>query len=212
MTVQADGVETPPPYPARLEITRPEQQRRLTNFPLLVGDIIRLVLLAPHLLLLLILYFAQIAAFFLSTFAIVFTGRYPRGLFKLQVGVIRWQTNVTAYLLHLTDEYPPMDLEERTDPHLRIEIDYPEHPSRWLNSPFLGFLAKFILLVPHQLIVSALSSLASVLVFIALFAILFTRSFPAGLYALVVVYLRYQLRVTAYQYAFTDRYPPFSFS
>jgi hypothetical protein len=58
---------------------------------LFIGTLIRLVLLTPHFLMLWVLSYVQWAAFLLIPFAILFTGRYPRGLFKLSVGILRWQ-------------------------------------------------------------------------------------------------------------------------
>ena len=210
----ATSMETAAPeagaYPIRLTIERPDTQARLTNFPLFIGTLIRLVLLLPSLLVYYYLATAAGVAFWLSLWGILFTGRYPRGLFKLQVGALRWGMNVSAYLFHLFDPYPPMDLDQRPDRELILEVDYPERPSRWLNLPF--FPLKFVLAIPHLLILMALYFLAGVVVFIAQFVILFSGSFPAGLHSLVVGYLRWQVRTTGYLYAFTDKYPPFSLS
>ena len=202
----------PPAYPVRLSITRPETQRRLTNFPLFIGTLIRLVLLIPSYAILSLLYYLQFLAYFYATFVILFRGRYPRGLFKMQVGAMRWGANVQAYFFHLFDPYPPMDLDQRPDRELQLEVDYPESPSRLLNAPVLGLLIKAILAIPHLLILNAFGFLAGVVVFIGQFAILFTGSFPAGLHGLVVAYLRWTYRVYGYLAGFTDKYPPFSTS
>ena len=209
-TLQAEAEA--PAYAVRLTIERPSQQRRLTNFPLFIGDLLRFVLLIPHQLMLIFLVSAQYLAYFMATFVILFRGRYPVGLFKFQVSVLRWQANVAAYSLHLFDEYPLLDMDQRPDRALRFEVDYPERPSRWLNMPFLGILIKLTLTLPHLLILYALGLLASVIVFIAEFVILFNRTFPAGLYNLVVGYLRWSNRVYGYLSGFTDKYPPFSLS
>jgi hypothetical protein len=67
-------------------------------------------------------------------------------------------------------------------------------------------------LTPHWFILIALWFLAGAVVFLGQFIILFTGSFPPGLHELVVAFLRWSYRVTGYLFAFTDRYPPFSFS
>ncbi len=71
---------------------------------------------------------------------------------------------------------------------------------------------KFILAIPHFIVLIALYFLAGVVVFIAQFIILFSGSFPPGLHGLVVGYVRWSTRVSGYVSAFTDRYPPFSLS
>lgn len=197
-------------YPVSLDISRPERQRKLTNLPLGIGTFIRLVLLVPSLALLYQLISALWLAYLGATFVILFRGRYPRGLFKLLLGSLRWQTNAYAYFLHLFDEYPPLDLDQRPESKLQLSAPYPEHPSRWLNAPALGLAIKLVLAVPHLIILMALYFLAGVVVFLAAFAILFSGSFPAGLHQMVVGTLRWNVRVTAYLYGFTDRYPPFS--
>src|SRR5262245_8696851 len=109
----ADIPPSPPPpemttadgdfYPVNLWVTRPASQSRITNFPFFIGTIIRAFLAIPHAI---ILYFLQIVAsivFFIATFAILFTGKYPRGLFNFFIGYMRWSTRVNGYLFHLYD-------------------------------------------------------------------------------------------------------------
>lgn len=74
----------------------------------------RLVLCVPHFIVLSALGWAQGAVTVLAWFAILFTGRYPEGLFEFSAGVIRWQTRVLAYMLLLTDDFPPYALADET--------------------------------------------------------------------------------------------------
>jgi hypothetical protein len=71
----------------------------------------RLVLAIPHLLIVWVLGVAWALSTLIAWFAILFTGRYPEGLYGFAVGVLRWNTRVEAYLLLLHDEYPPFRLE-----------------------------------------------------------------------------------------------------
>ncbi len=214
MTTALGTAEMPtaerPIYPIRVDVEWHERQRRLTNLPFLIGTLIRIFLLIPNLLVFYYLQSAFLIAFFASTFGILFTGRYPRGLFKIEVGILRWTTNLTTYLLHLFDEYPPMDLDHRPDGSVTLEVDYPESPSRWLNFPVIGLLVKLVLVIPHVVILLFLNVIASLLLLIAEFAILFTGRFPRGIHTFIVGYVRWSTRVNGYLLAFTDRYPPFS--
>ena len=198
-------------HPVQLDIERPESQNRLTNFPLFIGTFIRSVLAIPHLI---ILYFLQIAAnvvFFIAGFAILFTGRYPVGLFNFYVGYQRWQANVYGYLLHLYDDYPPFSMEPVANYPLRLTVQYPESLSRVLNFPFfIGLLIKLILTIPHLIILMFLYLAVMVVVFLAQFAILFTGSYPEGMHRFVVGVGRWYVRVGAYLVSLTDRYPPFT--
>ena len=205
----ATAETSPGAYPIRLTVNREPKQSRLLNFPLFIGTIIRLILLIPNLLVVSYLQYVAFIAAFVSMWGILFTGRYPRGLFKLEVGTLRWTLNLTAYsLLHLFDDYPPMDLDQRPERPLQLAVDYPEHPERWLNLPFLPL--KFILVIPNLIVLYVVGIIALLLVFIAQFAILFTGSFPAGLHTFVVGYLRWYARLIGYLAGFTDKYPPFS--
>ena len=199
--------EPSPPYPVRLYIMRPTTQSKLLNFPAF-GWLFRYVLLIPHLLMLYALQVTGLLAWWLATWGILFTGRYPRGLFRLNVGVMRWYMGVYSYLFSLFDEFPPMDLDQRPERELILEVDYTATSSRWLNLPF--FPLKLILVVPHLIIVYALASAAFVCALIGQFAILFTGSFPVGLHRFIVGVQRWSARMYGYLLGFTDEYPPFS--
>ena len=199
-------------YPLSFDIERPEKQSRLTNFPLGIGFFIRAILVIPHLI---ILYFFNLAAsvlYLISTVAILFTGRYPRGLFNFYAGYMRWYAGVYSYLFHLYDKYPPFSMDPVPDFPMQITFDYPESSSRLLNFPILGIIIKAILLIPHLIILFFLYLAMFVVLFIATFAILFTGSFPAGMHRFVVGIGRWYNRVQAYLYALNDKYPPFSLS
>lgn len=75
--------------------------------------LIKWFLVTPHVIVLSFLGVASFIAIILAWFAILFTGRYPRGLFNFVVGVMRWSLRVEAYaILMVTDEYPPFRLSE----------------------------------------------------------------------------------------------------
>jgi hypothetical protein len=208
MTTEAAGAD----YPVSLDVQRPDTQSRLTNFPLGLGIFIRYILLIPHLI---ILYFLQIVGsivYLMATFAILFTGRYPKGLFNFFVGYTRWNSNVIGYTVSAYDKYPPFSMDAQDGYPLSFNAEYPESLNRILNFPFLGLFIKLILLIPHFVIMFFLIIAAMVVLFIAQFAILFTGSFPEGMHRFMIGVGRWGTRVNAYAYALTDRYPPFSLS
>jgi hypothetical protein len=92
-------------YPVSLDLHSAEGERdRLTVA-------FRIILVIPHLLAVWVLGVAWAVTTVIAWFAILFTGRYPEGLYHFAVGVLRWNTRVEAYLLLLHDEYPPFTLE-----------------------------------------------------------------------------------------------------
>jgi hypothetical protein len=111
---------------------------------------------------------------------------------------------VAAYLALLTDEYPSTTDEQS----VHLEIDYPDVEqdlNRWLP------LVKWLLAIPHYIVLAVLAVGAIFAILIAWFAVLFTGRYPRGLFDYVVGVGRWGLRVQAYAYLLvTDRYPPFS--
>jgi hypothetical protein len=211
-TLSEEPVSAPAGYPVRLMVERPQRQSRLTNFPLFVGDIIRAILLIPHFVILYLFGLVAALVYFIATFAILFTGSFPRGLFNLVEGYQRWTANATGYMYHLYDKYPPFSPDPQAGYPLTFEVGYPERSSRLLNFPLFGWLIKLFIAIPHWLVLMFLSIAAAIVLFIAAFVILFTGAFPGGMHAFVTGVMRWSTRLNAYFYGLTDRYPPFSTS
>jgi hypothetical protein len=91
-------------YPSTLAVERPTGDRNRVS----VG--LRLIYAIPHIIVLVFLNIAWILTSIVAWFAILFTGRYPAGLYGFAVGVLRWDIRVEAYLLLMRDEYPPFRL------------------------------------------------------------------------------------------------------
>jgi hypothetical protein len=94
-------------YPARVDFDQPPGDRQLSRWRVLV---FKAVVLIPHIVILVALYIAVAVVVLIAWFAILFTGRYPRGLFDFVVGVQNWGYRVYAYLASFHDEYPPFAL------------------------------------------------------------------------------------------------------
>lgn len=142
--------------------------------------------------------------FVATVLMIVFRQRYPRWWFDFSRELARFETRVGAYLFLLTDQYPST-VEEQA---VHLEIDYPDVANglnRWMP------LFKWLLAIPHYIILAFLGVAAIFAVMVAWFAILATGQYPRALFDFVVGVARWGLRVTAYAFLLvTDRYPPFS--
>jgi hypothetical protein len=147
---------------------------------------------------------AGVGIVFLPTvLMLVFRQKYPHWWFDWNVALTAFSYRVTAYLLLLRDEYPATDAEQA----VHLAIPYPEvreELNRWLP------LVKWLLAIPHYLVLVLLSVGVVVCVVLAWFAILFTGRYPRTLFDFVVGVLRWSLRVGSYAVLLvTDRYPPF---
>ena len=183
-------------YPLRYDVEYPEELSRWLIF-------VKWLLVIPNLIIVWALGYAVSAVTFIAFFAILFTKRYPRGLFDFVVNVNRWNANVMAYLMLFRDEYPPFSWEPG-EYAVTYEVDYPEELSRWLP------LIKWLLVIPHFIVLMFLFIAVYFVYMIAFFAILFTKRFPRGLFDFVVGVHRWTNRVSAYANLLRDEYPPFS--
>ncbi len=145
---------------------------------------------------------------FLSWFAVLFTGKYPKSFHEYAVGMIGWSTRVTASLYNLTDEYPAFGFKG-DDQAASVVLPAPDKQSRGLL--ILRTLFSFIyVLIPHGFCLFFRAIWSGVLIFLAWFAVLFAGSYPASWHAFNVGTVRWATRVGAYLYFLTDEYPPFS--
>jgi hypothetical protein len=184
-------------YPVTAGVERQEEYERLL-------PLVKWLLLIPHYLVLIVLGIAAFFAIVFSAFAVLFTQRYPREMFDFVLNVHRWAWRVAAYLLLMTDRYPPFALRDVPDYPARLDIGYPdEEIDRW--RPFV----QWLLSSPYMVIAGTLRSLAVMLAFFALFVILFTKRYPAGMFDMVLVSMRWQVRANAYAAFMVTRYPPF---
>jgi len=140
----------------------------------------------------------------ISWFAIVFTGKQPRGLWDFTNFFMRWRANAVAYMALLRDEYPPFGPGDGSYPVSFSVAGFPETRDRWS----VGL--RLIYAIPQFIVLFFLGIAWAITVIIAWFAILFTGRYPEGLYTFGVGYMRWSLRVEAYLLLMRDEYPPFS--
>jgi hypothetical protein len=237
---------TPDPTPVEIERTE-DPAVGASTYPVQVEGrvdselsrglwLVKWILIIPHVIVLSLLWIAFAFVSVIAFFGILFTGRYPRGLFDFNVGVLRWSWRVAfyAYSALATDRYPPFSLGEQPDYPATLEIPYPERLSRGL------VLVKWWLLAIPQYIVIAVFNggwgfatsgwgvwswgpngwgrsewvfsfpgLIGVLVVIAAVILLFTKRYQRDIFDFVLGMNRWTYRVLAYAALMRDEYPPF---
>ncbi len=187
--------------------------------------LVKWFLAIPHYFVLMFLWIAFGVLTFIAGIAILFTGRYPRGIFDFNVGVMRWTWRVVFYSGTGglgTDRYPPFTLGPEPDYPATLEVAYPDKLSHGL------VLVKWWLLaIPHFLVLVFIvgggvgwwwwdtntavwsGGLLGILVFIAAVILLFTGKYPKPLFDLIIGLNRWAFRVFGYVALMTDDYPPF---
>jgi hypothetical protein len=162
---------------------------------------IKWLLIIPHLIVLTLLGIGLGVTTIFAWFAILFTGSYPRGMWDFAMTVLRWSARVQAYTYLQRDEYPPFG---DADYPVLFQMEYPARLSRGL------IFIKWLLIIPHVIVLYILQLISRFVLFIAWFAILVTGKFPRGMFDFVTGVARWTNRVIVYELLLTDVYPPFS--
>jgi hypothetical protein len=198
------------PYPATLDGRLDEPLSRWLW-------LVKWFLAIPHYVVLAFLWVAFVLVTIGAFFVIVFTGRYPRGMFSFNLGVLRWTWRVAYYSATGlgTDRYPPFSLGPEPSYPATLNVEYPDELSRW--KPFV----KWLLEIPQLIVVGLFMGgwhvaavwspgLVGILTLVAIVVYAFRGVYPAEIYRFVIGMTRWAFRVGTYVALMRDEYPPFS--
>ena len=183
-------------YPATLKIEYSEKSNKSTAF-------IRVIFIIPVFTILVLISSYAEALSLAVALMILFREKYPKWWFDWNVGITKFIYRIAAYGLLLRDEYPSTDDEQA----IQVDLPYPEVKkdlNRWKP------LVKWILVIPHFIVLVFMFIAVVFCTVFAWFAILFTGRYPKVIFDFVEGFLRWSLRVNAYVFLLTtDEYPPF---
>jgi hypothetical protein len=149
---------------------------------------------------------AATVAVVIAWFAIVFTGRYPEGLYNFNAGFLRMATRVNGFYYLLNDEWPPFGGEEAPGYPVRVGVPPPLDKYSRLKTGF-----RLIVGIPVMILAWIWSIILAVVAIIAWFAILFTARLPQGLFEPMRNASAYLARASGYFLLLTEDWPPFSY-
>jgi hypothetical protein len=184
-------------YPVTFEMDYLERRSRLTTF-------FRYLLAIPQFIFACVYMFAFCVAEIIAWFALMFTARWPVGLYEFSCGFLRYQARLTAYLALGVDQYPPFSGAEHAGYPVRVQIARPlEHYSR-VKVFFRPLYA--IVAIAIRYVLGLLMAAVSLL---SWFAIVFTGRQPASLQSALNFALSYTIQADALLFLITETYPPF---
>lgn len=196
MTAMAGG------YPFGLDVDAAATQNRWSI-------LIRIILAIPHLIVVSILGIVASIIYIISWIVIVFTGTLPAGMLNFQVNFLHWTTRLGGYMYLLTDRYPSFSMGPDVSYPVRLIAEGQVENRNRLTT---FWPIRYILAIPHLIILYILVVVAEILLFISWIIGIFAGSIPAGIHNFLAGVLRWNLRVNAYVLLLTDKYPPFSLS
>jgi hypothetical protein len=185
-------------YPVGYEADYVPERSRLTTF-------FRYLLAIPLMILMYVYGIGLLISWLISGLVVLFTAKYPEGLYTFNSNVVRFMTRLNGYTMLLTDQYPPFDLGEHPEYPVRVPVAPPlESYSR------LKVFFRYILAIPPALIMYALAIVSGLAALASWFVIVVTGRQPEGLQNAINLGLAYQTRFWAYELFLTEEWPPFS--
>ena len=145
---------------------------------------------------------------FVKFWVVLFTGRIPESIYEFQLKYWQWQIRLNASLFNMQDGYPAFG-PGGSNPDATIEFDNPESVKRGLVLVRALFGAIYVG-IPHGFLLYFMAIGAAFVAFISWWVVLFTGSYPEGLYDFMIRYTRWSARVSLYLGYYTDDYPPFN--
>lgn len=183
-----------------------QNPNRLWALPV-VGGTVKYIIVLPVAFWLLAVSIAAIVLSYINAFHVLVTGRYWEPAYALAVGSMRLSAKANCFVLGLSDTYPGLTLASSDE--VRVEIPVPRKPNRLLAFPLFGGIFRLLVLVPFFIFLFVFGLLVWLVFWVAWIPVLLIGQYPEGLFNLMVYAQRLQLRLSAFTFGLSDRYPLF---
>jgi hypothetical protein len=198
----------PDAYPVNISYDRSAEINRLWGV-LWIGMVVRWIMLIPHYIVILLVAIVAGLQLLVTWIPVLVLGRYPSWGYRWTGGLLAYSQRVTAYALLMTSTYPPFALETDTYP-IAVRYDEGVRINRLWGIPIIGYVVRFIVLIPHFIALWLLGIVVWFLTIVLWVPVLIYGRQADLIYSVVGGYYRWTLRVSAYFLMMVDKYPPFS--
>lgn len=195
-------------YPVHVNVPPDTEQNQLWGVPI-VGLIIRTILAIPQLLILFVVGIVVACLQLISWVPILVNGRMAGWGYAIGGGYLRLSTRTALYVLLITGRYPPFGLTG--DHPVSVAFDETERQNRLWGIPFVGLWVRWILLIPHFIVLALLGIVIGLVSLFTWVPVLISGRQGDTLVRLFGGFYRWSVRVSAYALLLTGRYPPFGF-
>lgn len=189
-------------YP-QIDIQNIQHPNRFYGVPVL-GGLVKIAMLIPVGIWIWLVSIAWTVVIFLNSFVVLFTGKYWKVAYELNVFLIKLSIKTVYFFLGITDKYPGFNGETKG---FKIDIPYPEHPNRFYAFPIIGGIVRLVGLIPFYLYTAAIGYGGYIGALAASFVVLFTGKYPEGFYEMTRDSVRLQQAMTMYMTGLSDKYP-----
>lgn len=194
-------------YPADVTFKHQETSSRWWAFFTFFA--VKQIALIPHIIILYVLELVSAVLMIVGVFATLIMGRFPKGIENFIVGLARWGLRIFSFYTCMTDKYPPFTLKPVADYPADLSFEHQEKSSRlWALLTIIPI--KYVLLIPHIIVLLLLEIVAGVCMFLGIFATLFMGRYPQSFANVLTTFFRYAFRLGTYFMCMTDKYPPIS--
>ena len=195
-----------PVYPVDVTFPRDMGQGRLWGIPF-VGLVIRSFLVIPQLVVLILLAFVMSVVLLINWIPILINGRQAGFAYSIIGGYLRLSTRVAGYVLLLTGRYPPFG--PRGQHPIEVRFDASERQHRLWGVPLIGLWIRWLLLIPHWIVLTLLGIVVAFLILVSWVPVLINGRQAGVIIQWVGGFYGWAIRVWAYAFLLTGRYPPF---